>query len=182
MNRFARTLATALPAAAILILAGCTAPVAVERSQRLQLEAMVQYRDEMAAYHDKVKTQLAADKRTELDSALAASLAQSADGGGRVDVATALEKVRKRLDLEEQFRASLARLDGEFLERQAAIGRAIELARGTLDLLADYSRMGTLIRSLFTREVEAREVITNYETERSPSHAGSPSEPEAGGG
>jgi hypothetical protein len=174
-------LAAALVAAAILCPAGCTVPAAVERSQRLQLEAVVQYRDEMAAYHEKVKARLAEDKRAELDAALAASLAQAADAEGRVGTAAALEKVRKRLELEDQFRASLAHLDGEFQQRQAAVDRAIDLARGTLDLLADYSRLGTLIRSLFTREVEAREILQNYETERSPSHAGSPSEPETDG-
>ena len=161
--------------------AGCGAPPAVERSQQLQLVAMAQYRDEMAAYHEKVRAQLAADKRRELDVALAASLAQAADAEGRVPTAVTAEKVAKRLALEDEFRANLARLDGEFAERQAAIGRAIELARGTLGLITNYGRLGSLVRSLFVREVETQEVVKTYETERSPSDAGSPSEPEAGG-
>ncbi|MBM4018430.1 MAG: hypothetical protein FJ288_08920, partial [Planctomycetes bacterium] len=134
-TRAAAVIAAGLAACALAC--GCAAPAAVQRSQRLQLDAMVQYQGEMAAYHEKVKTQLAADKRRELDAALAASLAQSAGADGRLDAAAAMEKVRKRLALEDEFRASLARLDGQFSQRQAAIGRAIELARGTLDLLAD---------------------------------------------
>jgi hypothetical protein len=161
--------------------AGCGTPAAIERSQQLQLAAMVQYRDEMAAYHEKVKAQLAADKRHELDLALAASLTQSADAEGRVTAAVAAEKVAKRLALEDEFRANLARLDSQFAERQAAIGRAIDLAHGTLDLLANYGRLGTLVRSLFVREAETQEIVKTYETERSTSNAGSPSEPETGG-
>ncbi|MCX5683489.1 MAG: hypothetical protein NT049_07385, partial [Planctomycetota bacterium] len=107
------------------------------------------------------------------------SLAQAADGEGRVDVAAAVEKVRKRLDLEQEFRTNLVRLDGEFNQRQVAIGRAIDLARDTLALVADYNRLGVLIRSLFVREIDAAEKVQNYETERSPTHAGSTSEPEA---
>jgi hypothetical protein len=166
--------------AAAAVFTGCSAPAALERSQRLQLSAMTQYRDEMASYHEKVKTQLETDKRRELDAALAASLAQAADANGRVDAAAALEKVRKRLDLEEEFRTNLVRLDGEFRQRQVAIERAIELARDTVDLVADYNRLGVLIRSLFVREIDAAEKVQNYETERSPTDAGSPSEPEAG--
>ena len=162
------------------ILTGCSAPAALERSQHLQLAAMTQYRDEMAAYHAKVKAQLEADKRRELDTALAASLAQAADAQGKVDTAAAIEKVRKRLDLEEKFRANLTRLDGEFLQRQTAIGRAIDLARDTLTLVSNYNRLGVLIRSLFVREIDAAEKIQNYETERSAPNAGSPDEPEAG--
>ena len=166
--------------AASAILAGCSAPAALERSQRLQLAAMTQYRDEMASYHEKVKAQLEADKRRELNAALAASMTQAADANGRVDAKAALDKVRKRLDLEEEFRTNLIRLDSEFRQRQAAIERAIELARDTVDLVADYNRLGVLIRSLFVREIDAAEKVQNYETERSPTDAGSPSEPEAG--
>jgi hypothetical protein len=166
--------------AASAIPAGCTGPAALERSQSLQLGAMTQYRDEMASYHEKVKAQLEADKRRELDAALAASLAQAADGEGHVDVAAAVEKVRKRLDLEQEFRTNLVRLDSEFRQRQVAIGRAIDLARDTLGLVADYNRLGVLIRSLFVREIDAAEKVQNYETERSPTNAGSTSEPEAG--
>jgi hypothetical protein len=179
MNLLARSAVITLVA---LLAAGCGAPAAVERSQRLQLEAMVQYRDQMAAYHGKVATQLLADKLAELDQAHAASLAQAADADGRVPVAVALEKHQKRATLEATFRANLARLDEEFAQRQAAIGRAIDLAQDTLGLLADYSRLGELLRSLFVREVEARQTIENYETERSKDHAGSANEPEAGGG
>ena len=49
-------------------------PAALERSEQLQLAAMTQYRDEMAAYHAKVAAQLAAEKRSQLDAALAAYL------------------------------------------------------------------------------------------------------------
>jgi hypothetical protein len=179
--RIAKSVVLAALAAALAATAGCGAPAAVERSQQLQLEAMVQYRDEMAAYHEKAKARLLADNRGELDTALAASLAQAADAEGRVPLAAAVEKVQKRLALEDEFRASLARLDGEFAQRQAAIGRAIELARDTLDLLADYSRLGTLVKSLFVREIEAQGAVTAYETERSQTNAGSPSEPQASG-
>jgi hypothetical protein len=180
MNRTPKTRVLALALLAAMA-AGCGAPAAVERSQQLQLAAMVQYRDEMAAYHEKVKAQLAAEKRRELDGALAASLAQSADAEGRVAAAAAVEKVAKRLALEDEFRGNLARLDGQFAQRQAAIGRAIDLARGTLDLLAEYGRLAALVRSLFVREVEAQEIVNTYGIERSVSDAGSPSEPEAGG-
>ena len=180
MTHAAKSFWLVLVLGASAILAGCSAPAALERSQRLQLSAMTQYRDEMASYHEKVKTQLEADKRRELDAALAASLAQAADANGRIDTAAALEKIRKRLDLEEEFRTNLVRLDSEFRQRQAAIERAIELARDTVDLVSDYNRLGVLIRSLFVREIDAAEKVQNYETERSPTDAGSPSEPEAG--
>jgi hypothetical protein len=48
-----------------------------------------------------------------------------------------------------------------------------------VDLVSDYNRLGVLIRSLFVREIDAAEKVQNYETERSVSNAGSPSEPEA---
>ena len=181
MYRPARFSVTVVVLAAVAALAGCGTPEALQRSQRLQLEAMVQYRGEMAAYHEKVKVQLAADKRAELDAALAASLAQAADAEGRVPLAAAAEKVQKRLALEDEFRTNLAHLDAEFAQRQAAIGRAIELARDTIDLVADYSRLGALVRSLFVREIETQQKVETYETERSVSNAGSTSEPEAGG-
>jgi hypothetical protein len=180
VNYAARSLWLVLMLATSAILAGCSGPAALERSQSLQLSAMTQYRDEMASYHEKVKAQLEADKRRELDAALAASLAQAADGEGRVDVAAAVEKVRKRLDLEQEFRTNLVRLDNEFRQRQVAVGRAIDLARDTLGLVSDYNRLGVLIRSLFVREIDAAEKVQNYEIERSPANAGSPSEPEAG--
>ena len=174
-----RAAALALALLAAVAVAGCGAPAAVQRSQELQLAAMVQYRDEMAAYHEKVKAQLADEKRRELDGALAASLAQAADAEGRVPLAAATEKVAKRLGLEDEFRRNLARLDGQFAQRQADIGRAIGLARGTLDLLTQYGRLASLVRSLFVRETEAQDVVNTYETERSVSNAGSPGEPEA---
>ena len=163
----------------LIAVAGCGTPAALERSEQLQLAAMVQYRDEMAAYHEKIKVQLAADKREELDTALAASLAQAADAEGHVPVVAALEKVQKRLALEDQFRANLARLDGEFAQRQAAIGRAIDLAQSTLGLIGDYSRLGSLVRSLFVREIETKQLVTTYETEGSQNNVGSPSQPDA---
>jgi len=180
MTHAAKSFWLVLVLGTLAIFAGCSAPAALERSQSLQLGAMTQYRNEMASYHEKVKAQLEADKRRELDTALAASLAQAADGEGRVDVAAALEKVRKRLDLEQEFRTNIVRLDSEFRQRQTAIGRAIDLARDTLGLVSDYNRLGVLIRSLFVREIDAVEKVQNYETERSPTNAGSPSEPEAG--
>ena len=180
MNR--TTLYSMLTAAVLAALAaGCGTPPALERSQRLQLAAMVQYRDEMAAYHAKVAAQLAAEKRAQLDTALAASLAQSADADGRVAVAAAIEKAAKRLALEDAFRANLSRLDQEFAQRQAAIGRAIELAEDTLDLVAEYGRLASLLQNLFVREAESRQAVTTYETERSTSDAGSRNEPEASG-
>jgi len=171
-----------LAAAAFPAVAGCGAPAALERSQKLQLAAMVQYRHEMAAYHEKVRAQLAEEKRAQLDAALSASLVQSADAEGRIDVATAIETFTKRLALEDEYRAALARLDAQFAQRQAAIGRAIELAQDTLDLVTEYGRLASLLRSLFVREVEARRAITVYETGRSGDDAGSASQPEASGG
>lgn len=165
----------------VLAAAGCGTPPALERSQRLQLAAMVQYRDEMAAYHEKVTAQLAEEKRVQLDTALAASLAQSADAEGQVAVATAIEKFAKRVALEDAYHAALARLDGEFAQRQAAIRRAIELAEDTLDLVTEYGRLASLLRSLFVREAEARRALEDYETERSSNNAGSGSEPETHG-
>jgi len=183
MNRPARVriAAAVLAALAALAAAGCGAPAAVEQSQRLQLAAMAQYRDEMAAYHEKVKGQLLSEKRLGLDAALAASLRQAADADGRVPVEAAAEKVAKRLALEETFRANLARLDAEFAQRQAAIGQAIALGQDTLDLLTEYGRLGALLRSLFVREIEAGEAVQAYDQERSASHAGSTGEPETGG-
>ena len=173
----------ALAAATLLVLAvaGCGTPPALERSQRLQLAAMVQYRDEMASYHGKVTAQLAEEKRAQLDAALAASLAQSADAEGQVAVATAIERFAKRVALEDEYRAALARLDEEFAQRQTAIGRAIELAEDTLDLVTEYGRLASLLRNLFVRETEASRALEDYETERSSNNAGSGSKPEAHG-
>lgn len=181
MSPIQRITLVLLAAVVLALAAGCGAPAAVQKSQELQLAAMVQYRDEMAAYHEKVKTQLAAEKHGQLDAALAASLAQAADADGRVPVAAALEKTAKRLALEEEFRTKLARLDGEFDQRQAAIGRAIDLARDTAALIAEYGRLAALVRSLFVRETEADALVNTYQIERSTSHAGSTDEPEAGG-
>ena len=173
------TLAVGLAA---MVLAGGCAPAAIERSQRLQVAAMVQYRDEMVAYHEQMRSRLLADKQRELGAALEASLRQSADGDGRVTVAVAMEKLQKREQLEQTFRENLEGLDGQFAQRQAAIGRAIELGRATLGLIEDYSRLGILVRSLFVREVEAKELVGAYDNERTQNHAGSGDEPEASGG
>jgi hypothetical protein len=157
---------------AALLAAGCGVPDALQRSQALQLAAMQQYRDQMQAYHAKVTAHLAAGKRAELDAALAASLRQGADADGRIPVDAALEKTARRLALDEAFRAELARLDGEFARRQAAIGRAIDLAEETLDLAAAYGRLAALVHNLFVRDDEARRTLAEYETERSPTDAG----------
>jgi hypothetical protein len=173
-----RTLTPApLAVACLLTAAGCGVPDAIERSQALQLAAMRQYRDEMQAYHEKVTGHLSEEKRAQLDAALAASLRQAAGDDGRVTLETALEKAAKRLALEDAWRAELARLDTEFGRRQAAIGRAIDLAEETLDLAASYDRLATLVRNLFVRDAEARRVLTDHETERSPTDAGSRSQP-----
>jgi hypothetical protein len=171
----------AVAAAGLALAAGCGAPAVVERSQRLQLDALVQYRDQMAAYHERVKDQLLAQKTAELDQAHAASLAQAADVQGNVSVTVALEKHRKRAALEAEFRTNLARLDREFQERQVAAGRAIQLAQGTLSLLTEYGRLGSVVRSLFVREIDGEQLVNTYETERSVSDAGSTSQPENGG-
>jgi transcription initiation factor TFIIIB Brf1 subunit/transcription initiation factor TFIIB len=165
----------------LVAIAGGCAPEAVERSQKLQLAAMIQYRNEMAAYHEQMKTQLEEDKQREFDKALEASLRQGADAEGHVAVATAMEKIQKRHAKEAEFQVSLARLDRQFEERQAEIGRAIELAQETLGLIQDYSRLGSLIRSLFVKEAEASQILGNYENKGSVSHAGSGSQSEASG-
>jgi len=148
--------------------AGCAVPDAIRRSQALQLAAMRQYRDQMQAYHEKVTAHLAAQKRAELDAALAASLRASADSDGRVPLATALEKTAKRLALESAFRAQLARLQAEFAQRQAVIGRAIDLAEETLDLAAAYSRLAEMFRNLFVRRAEADRLLADYEAAGAP--------------
>ncbi|HUS45652.1 MAG TPA: hypothetical protein VM219_06430 [Phycisphaerae bacterium] len=166
---------------AFVLPAGCAAPRALEQSQRLQLAAVRQYRDEMAAYHEKVKVQLLSEKRARLDTALAQALAQAADDQGRVPLETAMAKVEKRAALEDEFRVNLGRLDAEFAERQAALDRAIELAEDTLDLVSAYSRLAALVQSLFVRENEAEQLLKTYSVERSPNHAGIGSESEPGG-
>jgi hypothetical protein len=169
-----------LAAAALSAAAGC-APQVLQRSQQIQLEAMRQYRDEMAAYHAKAGAQLLAEKRSRLDEAIEASLSQAADAEGRVALAAVMERVRKRAALEDEVRANLARLDDEFQARQAAFGRAIQLGEETLDLVAEYGRLAALLRSLFVREPEAERAITEYAAQRSGSDAGSRSEVETGG-
>ena len=180
MNRPARALlrpavaSLTLLATVLLPLAGgCGVPDAIRRSQQLQLAAMEQYRDEMQAYHAKATAQLTAQKRAELDAALAVSLGQAADADGRVALADALAKTAKRLALEEAFRAEVARLDGQFAQRQAAIGRAIDLARDTLDLAASYGRLWAIVTNLFVRDAEARQMLADYQTERNSADAGS---------
>ena len=166
--------------AAIGAAAGC-APEVLQRSQHLQLAAMRQYRDEMAAYHAKASAQLLAEKQSRLDEALEASLSQAADAGGRVALDAVMERVRKRAVLEDEVRANLARLDGQFLQRQAAFNRAIELGEETLDLVAEYGRLAALVRSLFVREPEAEQALGEYAAQRSESDAGSRSEVGTGG-
>ena len=171
MIRIAHVLSLAVVLAALA--AGCGVPDAIQRSQQLQLEAMEQYRDEMQAYHEKATAHLAAEKRAQLDAALAASLGQAADADGRVTVAAALQKTTKRLALEDAFRAEVTRLDGEFAQRQEAIGRAIELARDTLGLAASYGQLWSIVTNLFVRDAETRQILADFETERSSTDAGS---------
>jgi len=181
MSRVLRIGALVALFSALLLVSGCV-PQALERCQRLQLAAMRQYRDEMAAYHVKASAQLLAEKRSRLDAAVEASLSQAADGEGRVPLATVMEKVRKRAALEDEVRASLAHLDGQFRQRQAAFGRAIELGEEALDLVAEYGRLAALVRGLFVREPEAEQMLGEYAAQRSESDAGSRSEVETGGG
>jgi hypothetical protein len=182
MRRIILTFIVVSIVVASLVATGCQTPDTIRRSQQLQLDAMVQYRAEMVTYHEKVRTRLATDKQKELDTALAASLAQSADTAGKVPMAAVMEKVGKRQALEEEFQRNLARLDGEFAQRGVAIDRAIELARGTLGLMTDYSRLGAVVRSLFVRNIESQEVVSQYESERSGGNGGSSGEPQASGG
>ena len=167
-------------AAALSAAAGC-APEVLQRSQQMQLEVMRQYRDEMAAYHAKAGAQLLAEKRARLDEALEASLSQVADAEGRVALAAVMERVQKRAALEDEVRANLARLDGEFGQRQVAFNRAIELGEETLDLVAEYGRLAALVRGLFVREPEAERALTEYAALRSESDGGSRSEIETSG-
>ena len=180
MSRLLRIGAVVALFSALLSVSGC-APQALEQCQRLQLAAMRQYRDEMAAYHAKASAQLLAEKRARLDVAVEASLSQAADGEGRVPLATVMEKVRKRATLEDEVRANLAHLDAEFGQRQAAFGRAIELGEETLDLVAEYGRLAALVRGLFVREPEAEQAMGEYAAQRSESDGGSGSEIETGG-
>jgi len=180
MSRLLRIGAVVALFSALLSVSGC-APQALEQCQRLQLAAMRQYRDEMAAYHAKASAQLLAEKRARLDVAVEASLSQAADGEGRVPLATVMEKVRKRATLEDEVRANLAHLDAEFGQRQAAFGRAIELGEETLDLVAEYGRLAALVRGLFVREPEAEQAMGEYAAQRSESDGGSGSEIGTGG-
>ncbi|MCX5649672.1 MAG: hypothetical protein NTX40_11360 [Planctomycetota bacterium] len=180
MSRVLRIGAVVALFSALLSVSGC-APQALEQCQRLQLAAMHQYRDEMAAYHAKASAQLLAEKRARLDVAVEASLSQAADGGGRVPLATVMEKVRKRAALEDEVRANLAHLDVEFGQRQAAFGRAIELGEEALDLVAEYGRLAALVRGLFVREPEAEQAMGEYAAQRSESDGGSGSEIGTGG-
>jgi len=180
MSRVLRIGAAVALFAALLSVSGC-APQALEQCQRLQLAAMRQYRDEMAAYHAKASAQLLAEKRARLDAALEASLSQAADSEGQVELAAVMERVRERAALEDEVRANLARLDGQFLQRQAAFGRAIELGEEALNLVAEYGRLAALVRGLFVREPEAEQAIGEYAAQRSESDAGSRSEVETGG-
>ena len=179
MNRITRLGLWIIALAAVAASTGCSLPPALERSQQLQLNAMTQYRDEMAAYHEKVKAQFLSEKLAELDAALVASLAQAADAQGHVPASVALEKQQKRADLEKTFRANLDKLDSEFRMRQDSIGRAIQLGQGTLNILTDYNRFGSVVRSLFVRDVDTQQLVTAYETEGSTSNAGSTSQSQA---
>lgn len=157
-----RAINLAFLAAVIAAAAGCASPALVQGQQRT-LAAMVQYQGEMAAYHQKMQAHLLAEKQAQLDAALAASLAQSADAAGNVPLDAAMEKVRKRQALETTFRENLARLDSQFAARQTAFGRAIDLAGRTLDLMESYGRIPALVRSLAVREIEAQELTSNYD-------------------
>ncbi len=148
-------------------LAGCASP-AVTESQRVQMAALAQYRAEMAAYHEKVRAHLEAEKRERLASALEASLARAADDAGRVPLEAVLEKVRKRDALAADFHSNLVRLDAEFAERQALAERALVLGRETLSLMESWSRLGTLLRSLFVRELEAQALVQTTDREKEP--------------
>jgi hypothetical protein len=181
MRRARRLAWLAVPLIGLALAAGCSTPAALARSQTLQMEAMTQYRDAMAAYHEKVKAQMLADKMAELDQALGASLAQAADAEGRVPVAVALEKHQKRAELEKTFRANVDRLDGQFRRRQEGLDRAIDLAQNTLGLMKEYDRLGSLVRSLLVREIDGEDLVTAYEIEGSQDHAGSTSESETSG-
>jgi len=180
MSRLLRIGAVVALSSALLSVSGC-APQALEQCQRLQLAAMRQYRDEMAAYHAKASAQLLAEKRSRLDEAIEASLSQAADGEGRVALVAVMERVRKRAALEDEVRANLAHLDTEFGQRQAAFGRAIELGEETLDLVAEYGRLAALVKGLFVREPEAEQAIAEYTALRSKSDGRSRSEVETGG-
>ena len=180
MSRVLRIGAVVALFSALLSVSGC-APQVLERCQRLQLAAMRQYRDEMAAYHAKASVQLLAEKRARLDVAVEVSLSQAADAEGRVPLATVMEKVRKRATLEDEVRANLAHLNAEFGQRQAAFSRAIELGEEALDLVAEYGRLAALVRSLFVREPEAERVLEEYAALRSESNGGSRSETETSG-
>ncbi len=161
-----RCVAVALVAALCLAAGGCVPRACVE-SQRRQLAAWVQYRDEMAAYHGKVRDHLVAEKEAELDTALAATLTQGADDEGRVALADVAASLEARRAKGRAFAESVGRLDAQFGERQALAGRAIALARATLDVMETYARLPAALRNLFVREVEADALLDRDPSARS---------------
>jgi len=146
----------------IFVLAGCGAPAALRDAQRAQLAIVAQYAQRMAEYHQKVQTHLLDEKLAELDRALARSLRASANSDGKVPLAAAEEKFAKRLALEAEFRANLARLGSQFEAQQTDIRQAISLANKCLEILDDYTRVGHELRNLFFRERELENLVRRY--------------------
>jgi hypothetical protein len=178
MNRITKLGLFIITLVAAAACTGCSLPPALERSQQLQLDAMMQYRDEMASSHEKVRAQMLSEKLADLDAALAASMAQATNAQGQVPATVALARHEKRADLEKTYRANLDRLDAQFRMRQDNIDRAIQLGQATLRVLSDYNRFGSVVRSLFVRDVDTQQLLSEYLNERSSSHGGSTDEPQ----
>jgi len=140
-----------------VLLTGCFAGCAAEvhqRSQDLQLAAVIQYSVEMKQYHGIVTDFIRTQKETELDAALQASLAMNADATGNVPIAKAMERVQAWKQKRADFAANMARFDSQFQERQNMAARIIRLGEKTSEVLNSYTWLETWLRGLVVREPE----------------------------
>lgn len=131
--------------------AGCQS---FENSQRLQNLVMLQVRDEWVKHHETLTGQIAKDKAALIVQAWRASLKMAVGEDGKIALAAVLEKDAKRQVLEDEVKANLVALDGEFQERIDLLDRGIALGTFTLDAMSQWSRAAKSLQGVFERAPE----------------------------
>ena len=138
---------------------------AFEDSQKVQVLAMTQVRDEMIAFEIAALEQIRKDKAQAIDLAWRWDLAD-ASKDGQVPLAVVLTKDKERKALVAKGESDLKSLDADFKLRIRVLERAMALGGYSLDAMTQWTRAGKALQGLFLRAPDVTDLAA--ETEKPP--------------